>query len=133
MSHPVKVPAEMPATLVWMSYSGLVGEYPNSIRALSPTTPGYVALASLPVAAGVPFHSIIGDRGLGEGEHSSDGVVKYSSAHLSGASSELIVPADHPTYEHPEAIAEVNRILKVHLVDIAKNRDSHLAPKVGLR
>jgi len=94
--------------------------YPSSIRALSPKTPGLTALARLPIASTTPFHSIIGDRGLGGGKHSSDGVVPYSSSHLAGASSEAIVPASHRTYESPEALAEVKRILALHLVELAQ-------------
>lgn len=92
--------------------------YPTSIRALSPDTPGLQALARLPSA--VPFHSIIGDRGSGRGEEGSDGVVPYKSAHLPGAVSELVVPSNHRAYENPAAIAEVKRILKLHLEEQGK-------------
>jgi hypothetical protein len=73
------------------------------------------ALAGVAVDKGVPFHSIIGDRGLGDGEQGSDGVVPYTSAHLEGAVSELIVPADHAATAHPFTVLEVKRILKLHL------------------
>jgi hypothetical protein len=63
----------------------------------------------------VPFHSIIGDRGLGDGEQGSDGVVPYTSAHLAGAASELIVPTDHAATAHPLTVLEVKRILHLHL------------------
>jgi len=43
----------------------------------------------------VPFHNIIGDRGLNGGTRSSDGVVPYSSSRLAGAESEKIVPVGH--------------------------------------
>jgi pimeloyl-ACP methyl ester carboxylesterase len=91
--------------------------YPDSIRTLAPNTPVLIALAKLPIDAGTPFHSIIGDRGLGGGENSSDGVVPYSSSHLAGASSETIVPAGHGACDNPEAIAEVKRILTLHVAD----------------
>ena len=39
----------------------------------------------LPIASGVPYHSIIGDRGRGDTPKSSDGVVPYWSSHLDGA------------------------------------------------
>ncbi len=93
--------------------------YPSSIRALSPRTPGLVALAKLPASSGIPFHSIIGDRGLGGGENSSDGVVPYSSSHLVGAESERIVPSNHRSYENLEAILEVKRILRLHAAGFA--------------
>ena len=71
-------------------------------------------LDKFPIAPGVPYHSIIGDRGRGDGAKSSDGVVPYWSSHLKGASSELIVPSDHSAPLNAEAIAEVRRILKLH-------------------
>jgi hypothetical protein len=40
--------------------------------------------------------------------------VPYWSSHLDGAQSELIVPSDHRAQRNPEAIAEVDRILKLH-------------------
>jgi hypothetical protein len=87
----------------------------SSVRGLSPQNPLIKALAEITVDRRVPFHSIMGDRGLGDGEQGSDGVVPYNSAHLAGAESELIVPADHGTHVHPLAVWEVQRILKLHL------------------
>lgn len=92
--------------------------YPDGIRVLAPQTPGLVALARLPVAAGTPFHSIIGDRGLGGGTNSSDGVVTYASSHLPGAQSETIVPVNHRACDKPATIAEVKRILKLHVAGL---------------
>jgi hypothetical protein len=63
---------------------------------------------------GIPYHSIIGDRGRGDTPHSSDGVVPYWSSHLEGAKSEKIVPSDHGANQNAEGIAEVIRILKEH-------------------
>jgi hypothetical protein len=90
-------------------------EDPTSIKGLSPQNPMIQALAGVAVDKGVPFHSIIGDRGLGGGDQSSDGVVPYKSAHLEGAVSELIVPSDHAATAHPFTVLEVKRILKLHL------------------
>jgi hypothetical protein len=64
----------------------------------------------------VPYHSIIGDRGKGGNRDrtppiSTDGIVPYWSSHIDGAASELIVPSDHWSNQHPMAIAEVRRIL----------------------
>ena len=73
------------------------------------------ALAGVAIDKGVPFHSIIGDHGVGDGEQGSDGVVPYTSAHLTGAASELIVPTDHATTAHPLTVLEVKRILRLHL------------------
>ena len=69
----------------------------------------------LPLARGIPCHSIIGDRGRGDTPNSSDGVVPYWSSHLAGAASEKIVPSGHGANQTPQAIAEVIRILKQHL------------------
>jgi hypothetical protein len=60
---------------------------------------------------GVPYHSIIGDRGKGDTPESSDGVVPYWSSHLDGAASEKIVPSGHGSNENPEGIEEFRRIL----------------------
>jgi hypothetical protein len=73
-----------------------------------------MAFASLPIARGVPYHSIIGDRGRSTGRR-SDGVVTYDSAHLDGASSEIIFPAGHGAASDPYAIAEMRRILREQL------------------
>jgi pimeloyl-ACP methyl ester carboxylesterase len=93
----------------------LLEEDPSSIRGLSPNNPLFKALADIAVDRRVPFHSIIGDRGLGDGEQGSDGVVPYKSAHMEGAESELIVPAHHSAHTHPLAVREIKRILKLHL------------------
>jgi hypothetical protein len=53
----------------------------------------------------------MGDRGLGGGPESSDGVVHYSSSHLDGAESELIVPAGHTVFSNDTAVNEIKRIL----------------------
>lgn len=88
--------------------------YPNSIRALSPRTDALIALADLPIASGVPVHTIVGDRGLGGGVRSSDGIVPYRSAHLDAAESELVVSSGHHLPRNAQAIAEVKRILRLH-------------------
>ena len=44
----------------------------------------------------------------------SDGVVPYWSSHMETAESELIVPSGHGAHRSPQAIAEVERILKRH-------------------
>ena len=87
----------------------------NSIKNLSPNDPTIKALSQLSIDAEVPFHSIIGDQGIGNGEEGTDGVVTYKSAHLEGSESELIVPTGHGAHLHPLAILELKRILKLHL------------------
>ena len=86
---------------------------PTSIDSLSPKNTTLLALDKLPM--GAPFHSIIGDRGKGNTPNSSDGVVPYWSSHLDHAQSELIVPGPHGSHEMPQTIAELKRILHLHL------------------
>jgi hypothetical protein len=62
----------------------------------------------------VDFHSIIAVRGDGPPEKGDDGVVQYTSAHLDGAVSELVVRSAHSTQGRPETIEEVRRILLKH-------------------
>ena len=88
---------------------------PNSIDTLSPNDPFVKIMNALPLAKGVPYHSIIGDRGRGDTPNSSDGVVPYWSSHVGGAKSEQIVPSDHGANQNPKGIAEVIRILREHL------------------
>jgi hypothetical protein len=85
---------------------------PNSIDTLAPNDPFVKFMNTLPLTRGVPYHSIIGDRGRGDTPNSSDGVVPYWSSHVDGAESETIVPSDHGANQNPETIAEVMRILK---------------------
>ncbi|RYD72513.1 MAG: alpha/beta hydrolase, partial [Verrucomicrobiaceae bacterium] len=88
---------------------------PNSIDTLSPKSSFVLAMNARPLAAGIPFHQIEGDRGRGDAPNSSDGVVAYWSSHLKGAQSERIVPSGHPAHKSEQGIAEVKRILKSHL------------------
>jgi Alpha/beta hydrolase family len=86
------------------------GQLPTSIHGLSPNSQFLQALQAY--RPSVPVHSIIGDRGHNHKSNSSDGVVSYSSSHLDFAESELVIPAGHGGFTHPEAIAEIARILK---------------------
>ena len=87
---------------------------PNSVDTLEPKDRFVLAVNKLPLAPGIPYHSIIGDRGRGDTPNSSDGVVPYWSSHLDGAQSELIVHSGHAAQRNPEAIREVERILKAY-------------------
>lgn len=95
---------------------------PNSIDSLEPGSPTLMALDSLPHRKDVPIHVILGDRGKGGGENSSDGVVPYWSSHLKEALSEVIVPSDHSVQFHPLGILEMRRILRLHLHEIWKKQ-----------
>jgi len=87
----------------------------NGIDSLSPQSPFLRTLAELPVAPGVTTHSIIGDRSATPGPDGTDGIVPFSSSHLAGVASELVIPgSDHSVALHPAAIREVRRILNEH-------------------
>jgi hypothetical protein len=87
----------------------------TGINSLSPSSPLYKALASAPFAPGLKFHSIIADRGKGDGVYSTDGIVGYWSSHLPGAQSELIVPTDHHAHLHPATLTHIRHILRLNL------------------
>lgn len=86
----------------------------NSLVFLRANSPLLKSILALPMRPGVPYHSIIGDRGRGDTPNSTDGVVPYWSSRLEGATSEKIVPSGHGAHEHPEGIAELARILRAH-------------------
>jgi pimeloyl-ACP methyl ester carboxylesterase len=97
---------------------------PNSVDTLAPTNRFVKAINKIPMAKGIPYHSIMGDRGRGDTPNSSDGVVPYWSSHLDGAESEIIVPSSHNAHQNPQAIQEVRRILKLHVRSVTTSRDN---------
>ena len=91
---------------------------PTSIHGLSPHSLFLQALdESEPT---VPAHSIIGDRGRGDGVAGSDGVVPYTSAHLASAESERLVPSGHREIAHPQTLAEIRRIIRLALTGLGQ-------------
>jgi pimeloyl-ACP methyl ester carboxylesterase len=91
---------------------------PTSLDEMSPDNPVLQALADLPVAPGVRAHSIIPVLGDGDPGEGRDGVVAYSSAHLDGIDSELVVRGSHSCQALPATIEEVRRILHEHLAGL---------------
>jgi pimeloyl-ACP methyl ester carboxylesterase len=90
------------------------GRLPNSVSNLKPSAPYLAVMNKQSIHA--PYHSIIGNRGKpGPLADSSDGVVPYWSSHLDGAQSECIVPGPHGSCQLPQTIAELDRILRLHL------------------
>jgi pimeloyl-ACP methyl ester carboxylesterase len=87
---------------------------PTAVDNMTAGNPFLEALAATPVAAGVPYHSIVAVKGDGPVEEGNDGVVAYRSAHLDGAASELVVRSSHSTQAVPATIQEVRRILHLH-------------------
>ena len=91
-----------PTSLFWLA--------PNPLRS---------RLAAIPIK--VPFHSIIGNRGIDEEADRSDGIVAYRSSHLERAESEKIVPAGHNLVSNPTTVAEIKRILEENIVGLGKS------------
>jgi pimeloyl-ACP methyl ester carboxylesterase len=106
---------------------------PNSVDTLEPNDRFVEAVNTLRITPGIPYHSIIGDRGRGDTPNSSDGVVPYWSSHLQGAQSELIVNSDHGAQYNPEAIREIERILRLNLSHAAesfsRSEDAHVTTR----
>jgi hypothetical protein len=92
----------------------LLDRFPNSIDTLRPNARVIVAMEHLPIKSSVACFSIIGNEDAGGGNltESSDGIVPYSSSHLSSARSELVVPYGHSYVQSsPQCVAEIQRIL----------------------
>lgn len=92
---------------------------PNSVDTLAPNNRFVKTINTFPIVPGIPYHTIMGDRGKGGNTDDtkpvrSDGVVPYWSSHMPGAQSELIVPSGHSAHKHPATIQEVQRILHLH-------------------
>ncbi|MFO0815674.1 MAG: hypothetical protein U0796_20850 [Gemmatales bacterium] len=99
----------------------------TSVDLLDPRSPAIQVISHRPIPPSVRYHSVIGvikdNHVLQEfrdlfnwDDAPGDGVVRYDSAHLDGAESELVVKADHmKVHHHPKAVAEVRRILYQHL------------------
>ena len=86
----------------------------GAVSAMEPGSPFITTLAPLPLAPGISGHSIIAVQDEGPLEEGSDGVVKYTSAHLEDVDSEFIVRSGHSCQSNPHTIQEVRRILLLH-------------------
>jgi hypothetical protein len=84
----------------------------NGIGNLQVDSPLLLAVSRLPVAPGVPYHTIAFRFA---GHTRGDLVVPLWSARLEGASSEAILPGTHGSEQGPAALAELRRILLEHL------------------
>jgi pimeloyl-ACP methyl ester carboxylesterase len=88
---------------------------PSAVDNMSPRHHFIRALQEIPVAPSIKVNSIVAVAGDGPVEEGDDGVVKYSSAHLTGVESEVIVKSDHSTQGNPYTIEEVRRVLRLHV------------------
>jgi pimeloyl-ACP methyl ester carboxylesterase len=99
---------------------------PTSLDMLTPGSPALEVLARHDAPAGVHFHSIIGVI-HGQGTKSSDGFVPYSSSHIDGVDSEVLVPAGHSeVHDHPLAVLEIRRILRQHLEETRRRNNGNI-------
>src|ERR1700741_1911390 len=57
----------------------------NSVDSLSPKSRFLNAMNTIPMTPGVPYNTIIGDRGRGDSPNSSDGVGPYWGSPITGA------------------------------------------------
>lgn len=91
---------------------------PKSTDQMAPDSPFIHTLASLPISGSVHAHSIIPVKNPDAPKAKwTDGVVDYSSAHIDGVESELVVHSGHSAQSDPQTIEEVRRILIEHLQD----------------
>jgi len=100
---------------------------PSSVDGIEAGNPLITAVDAQSIAPGIVYHSIIANIHAGSPlEKMSDGLVSYSSAHIEGAASERIVTAGHPCEANRDFIAEVRRILLIHL---GETKDWRQAPE----
>jgi len=88
---------------------------PTSIDNMAPSSGFIRTLAALPIAPGIAANSIIAVDDTDELDEASDGVVRYTSAHIEGVESEKIIRSGHSAQGNPTAIEEIRRILLRHL------------------
>jgi pimeloyl-ACP methyl ester carboxylesterase len=91
---------------------------PTSLDQMNPRNPFLRTLASIPLAPGVAANSVIAVKDSGPVEKGGDGVVNYTSAHIDGVESELVVQSVHSLQDRPETVEEVRRILLYHARDV---------------
>jgi hypothetical protein len=101
------------------------GELPTSLGELTPGHPLLSAVCDLAIDPSVPFHSIIADLREPPSPGGTDGLVPYTSSHLNGAASELLLHGLHICLDDPAVIREVRRILMEHAGNESTSRKDH--------
>jgi pimeloyl-ACP methyl ester carboxylesterase len=96
----------------------------TSIDSMSPDNPALLAVAELPFPPGIKGHSIIAINGDEQPPAGNDGVVAYTSAHIEGVESEMVVRDGHSCQGNPVVIEEVRRILIEHLHDLGMDKEA---------
>src|SRR3954467_9465447 len=89
--------------------------FSSSLWSMSPENPLLQAFAGIPVSPRIAAHSIIAVEGDGPVASGDDGIVSYQSAHIAEAASELVIRSGHSMQSDPKTVAEVHRILLLHL------------------
>ena len=98
------------------------GRPPTGPDDLSPNSLFMRSTEHLSIEAGLPYHTIVGQRDPKIALlQSSDGAVPYRSAHLDGALSEKVIVSGHSVQETPQAILELRRILRVDMAQHEKS------------
>ncbi len=88
-------------------------QFPTSIAGLSPGSAFLRELRAAPLAA--PAHSIIPILGDPESPLAHDGIVPLQSSRIPVVESEIIIPGAHGAFDTPESLAELHRILRLHV------------------
>lgn len=88
---------------------------PSAVDNMTPNHPFVRALGPMPVAPGIAANSIVAVNGDPPYDNGTDGVVRYVSAHRADCESEVVVNSPHSCQSNPTTIAEVRRILLLHL------------------
>jgi pimeloyl-ACP methyl ester carboxylesterase len=103
----------------------------GSLSFMTPGSPLSTALAAIPISPNVAAHSIIAIQGRGPIETGDDGVVSYQSAHIDAVQSEIVIRAGHSVQGDPQTVAEVRRILLLHLAEACPASCSPAVPPGG--
>lgn len=119
----VKIPQLLVAALSEAARAGAAVVNPKrekvtAVEGLSAKSPILAALNKLPIAEGVKYDSIIANKDEAGVAGGTDMIVPYSSAHLEGAESEVIICSKHGCTRNPSAIEEVRRVLLNHLEEL---------------
>ncbi|HTY18037.1 MAG TPA: alpha/beta hydrolase [Myxococcota bacterium] len=123
ISRLVKMPVRITKLLGELAVQGGEGAFlvplqrpPTSLDNMSSRNRFLQTLSEMPVAPGVAVNSIVAVRGAREPPFTggADGVVRFESAHLPDAESELVVDSGHSVQQTERGINEVRRILLLH-------------------
>ena len=104
---------------------GFRGDLATSAGDLAPEHPLLLRLCEQGVDTSVRSHSVLADLRDPPKPDGTDGIVPYSSSHMDGVASELLVHGLHICVTHPAVIEEVRRILTEHAtpVEAQSSRD----------